>query len=394
MRARLGHIVLTVVAVPTLAGFGECGKSTEQTTQSSSIQTGAEAAASAEPVGTSESGADLAPPAPAVAEDPNIPLNEAVVGTAPMPADYAAATAPPPAVVEDRPPEPEPNEAWIPGYWWWSPPLSRYVWVAGAWRHPPPDEVWFPGAWVATDAHFTWAPGYWGPPGAARVTVGFAPPPLQVEVEIASPGVGFVWTPGYYAVHSGAYAWVGGSWSQPPSVGIVWVEPRYVAIGPRYYFQAGRWDYPPHLRGTVYRPDIEVRGGGRCHFEPAPAAMVIAHAHYASACARAEAHGAKRLPGGGYEMHPRPPEEEHHGGPERGPESHGAAGPPGPEHHDERPERREDMHHGPAAAPVHEETRRMPGPPAQHGGPPSGGGHFAAPAPHAAAPGGGGKKGR
>jgi hypothetical protein len=381
MRARLGHIVLTALAIPSLAAFGECGKTNGQTPPSSSSQPGAGVVASAEPVDASNSAADLAPPAPVVAEDPNIPLHEAVVGTAPMPSDYAAAVAPPPAVVEDRPPQPEPNEAWVPGYWWWSPPLGRYVWVAGAWRLPPPEEVWFPGAWVETDARFIWAPGYWGPPGALRVTVGSAPPPLQVEAEIASPGVGFVWTPGYYAVRGGAYAWSPGSWLQPPAVGVAWIEPRYVAIGPRYYFQGGRWDYPPHLRGTVYRPDVDVRGGGHCHFEPAPAAMVIAHAHYASACARAEAHGAKRLPGGGYEIHARPQEGEHHGAPEPGLESHGPTRLPAPERHDEHQEHHEGVRRGPQPAPVREETRHLSGPPA------------APPAPHAAARGGGGKKG-
>jgi hypothetical protein len=394
MRVRRGHIVLALVAVPALAGFGECGKSKEQTAQSSPNQPGAGAIASVEPAGAAESAADLAPPAPVVAEDPNIPLHEAVVGTAPVPADYAADAAPPPAVIEDRPPQPEPGEVWVQGYWWWSPPFGRYVWVAGAWRHPPPDQVWFPGAWVESDARFVWAPGYWGPPGAVRVTVGFAPPPLQVEAEIASPGIGFVWTPGYYAVSGGAYAWMAGSWIQPPAIAVLWVEPRYVAIGPRYYFQGGRWDYPPRLRGTVYRPDVDVRGGGHCHFAPASAAMVIAHTHYASACARAEAHGAKRLPGGGYEMHARPQEGEHHGGPERGPEGHGATGLPGPERHDEHQERHEEMRRGPAGAPEHEETRHVSGPPAQHAGPAFGGGRFAAPspAPHAAGP-GGGKKG-
>jgi hypothetical protein len=385
MRARLGHIVLTVIAVPALAAFGECGKTDGQTPPSSSSEPEAGAVVSAEPVAASNSAGDLAPPAPVVAEDPNIPLNEAVVGTAPMPSDYAAATAPPPAVVEDRPPQPEPNEAWVPGYWWWSPPLGRYVWVAGAWRLPPPDEVWFPGAWVENDARFIWAPGYWGPPGAVRVTAGFAPPPLQVEAEIASPGVGFVWTPGYYALRGGAYAWSPGSWLQPPAVGVTWVEPRYVAIGPRYYFQGGRWDYPPHLRGTVYRPDIDVRSGGHCHFEPAPPALVIAHAHYASACARAEAHGAKRLPGGGYEIHARPQEEEHRGAPEPGAESHRRVDLPGPERHDEHQERHEEVRRAPQPAPVHEETRHVSGPPAPHAAPP--------PAPHAAPHGGGEKKG-
>lgn len=80
------------------------------------------------------------PPAPVVAEDPEIPLNEAVVGSAPVPADYAAPSPPPAeAVVEEQPPRPAPADVWIPGYWWWSCHLARYVWIGGAWRNAPPD---------------------------------------------------------------------------------------------------------------------------------------------------------------------------------------------------------------------------------------------------------------
>ena len=66
---------------------------------------------------------------------------------------------------------------------------------------------------------------------------------------------------GYYGYRGGTYAWIGGSWLRPPREGVNWVEPRYVTIGGRYCLQPGRWDFAPERRGTVYRPDINVRAG-------------------------------------------------------------------------------------------------------------------------------------
>src|SRR5579863_6764577 len=105
-------------------------------------------AAATPPEGDIQAGS-VAPPAPVVTEDPNIPLNESVVGAAPTPPDYAAPVAPPAQpVAEDQPPQPDPADTWVPGYWWWSPPLQRYVWISGAWRRPPPDVAWTPGVWT------------------------------------------------------------------------------------------------------------------------------------------------------------------------------------------------------------------------------------------------------
>ena len=109
---------------------------------------------------------EVTPPAPVVAGDPDIPLNEAVVGTAPVPADYAADTAPPAPVTEEQPASPEQGDVWVPGYWWWSVPFHRYVWVSGAWRNPPPDQVWTPGNWVSNpEGKYVWVPGFWGAAG-------------------------------------------------------------------------------------------------------------------------------------------------------------------------------------------------------------------------------------
>ncbi|MGD0676451.1 MAG: hypothetical protein ABSC94_13610 [Polyangiaceae bacterium] len=285
-------------------------------------------------------GADLSPPPPVVAEDPSIPVHEAVVGATPVPADYAAPMPPPAPVVEEEPPQPEPDEAWIPGYWWWSPPLGRYVWVSGAWRRPPPDEIWSPGAWNLVDGAYAWAPGYWGPRGYAAVYVDVGPPPWRAEVYGAPPSVGFVWTPGYYGYRGGSYVWVGGSWLRPPGAGLGWIEPRYVSIGHRYAFQPGRWDFAPERRGTVYRPDVNAHPGAHLRLTPLPQGVVSAHANFVTAAARAIAHGATRTANGGYAMRGgagtphaigHPGEDEAHGvvGPAREGEPHGAGSPPG-----------------------------------------------------------------
>jgi hypothetical protein len=245
----------------------------------------------------------VAPPAPVVAEDPNIPLHESVVGAPPTAPDYAAPVAPPEQpVAEDQPPQPDPADTWVPGYWWWSPPLARYVWVGGAWRRPPPDVAWSPGTWTPVEGRFVWSPGYWGPPHAPLVSIDVAPPAFQVEVAPPAPAVGFAWTPGYYAYRNSAYVWVGGSWLRPPAVGLGWVEPRYVSVGARFAFLPGRWDFPAERRGVVYRPDINIRAGEHLRLVAAPREILVARTHYCDSAARFVARGAVRTPGGGFAL--------------------------------------------------------------------------------------------
>jgi hypothetical protein len=340
-----GAVLAAVATGLVLAWASGCHKTAAQADDASAEVVGA--AGPETNGGTYAAAAEVTPPAPVVAADPGIPLNEAVVGAAPIPADYSAAIAPPAPVVEEEPSQPEPDDAWIPGYWWWSLPLGRYVWVSGAWRRPPPDQVWSPGEWTLVDGRYIWAPGYWGPSGYARVTIDLAPPPLRFEAYVAPPGVGFVWTPGYYGYHGGTYVWVGGSWLRPPRVGLGWIEPRYVSIGGRYTLQPGRWDFPPERRGMVYRPDINVRAGAHLSLAPVPQGIVSAHANFVSAAAHAIARGATRTPNGGYAVH-RGGNEPHGNESPGGNEARGGAG-PGPT--------RENEPHGGGGAPGGNEAR-------------------------------------
>jgi hypothetical protein len=286
------------VAAPgmVVAFFAGCTPKTTpaEDTADATATADAETAAAPEPVD---------PPAAVVAQDPQIPLNEAVVGSAPVAQDFYAAEAPPALVVETPPSKPAPTNIWIPGYWWWSPPLARYVWVGGAWRNPPPEQTWFPGSWgLVSPGRYAWTPGIWGPHDFVRdaVVITEGPPVLRVETYGPAPGVGYFWRPGYYGYQTGSYVWVGGIWARPPVVGLGWVEPRYVGVWGHYYFQPGRWDFAAEARGTVYLPDINVRAGEPFHPVPAPVAVVSAHVGYVSACARAISHGAVRTPSGGY----------------------------------------------------------------------------------------------
>ena len=191
---------------------------------------------------------------------------------------------------------------WVPGYWWWSTPLNRYVWVGGAWRNPPPIRHGTPGQWVVTPAgRWAWMPGFWA--GAAApppVAIAVAPPPLQIEVQPPMPAIGFEWTPGFYAWGAGVYVWTPGLWLRPPLVGLLWTEPRYVFSGGHYFFHPGGWDHPFERRGVVYRADIDVRPGA--HFRPVavPGDMVAAHGRFVGESWHAIARGATRTPTGGY----------------------------------------------------------------------------------------------
>jgi hypothetical protein len=294
----------TLAFVLVVAGAAGCHR-TEAAADSGAVSA-VSASASADMVGAvapidDDAGVTIAPPAALVQADSTIPLNEAVVGTpANIPANYSASFAPPTQAVDEtaRPSQPDADSTWVPGYWWFSAPLARYVWVGGAWRHPPQDQVWVGGSWAPRGGRYTWSPGYWGPRGYNREVVDVAPPPMRVEERPPSPGVDFVWTPGYHVYRGGAYAWTGGTWTRPPSAGVTWVEPRYVQTGGRYYMQPGRWDVPVERRGIVYRPDIDVRPGARVVLAPVAVNVVVEHEHFVHDSSRAIAHGAVADPRG------------------------------------------------------------------------------------------------
>jgi hypothetical protein len=169
----LGHMMKQPIAfTAVLVALSGCHRTEAAadggiTAASASASADTVAAIAPDQTADDDAGVTIAPPAPVVAADSTIPLNEAVVGApANLPANYSAAIAPPTqAVDETRPTAPDADSSWVPGYWWYSQPLNRYVWVGGAWRHPPPDQVWTTGSWVPRSGRYSWQPGYWGPRG-------------------------------------------------------------------------------------------------------------------------------------------------------------------------------------------------------------------------------------
>lgn len=102
---------------------------------------------------------------------------------------------------------------------------------------------------VASLATIACGPAYVGVRGGGDdvgFEVGVAPPGLQAEVAIDSPGPGYAWVPGYYDWNNGSYAWVAGRWTRPPHEGAVWVAPRYEDRGSKHMYYRGHWRNDDH----------------------------------------------------------------------------------------------------------------------------------------------------
>src|SRR5277367_3811061 len=75
------------------------------------------------------------------------------------------------------------------------------------------------------------------------VNVGIAPPPLPVCVQPACPGLGYIWTPGYWAWDPtmNDYYWVPGTWALAPEIGFLWTPPWWGWNNGGYCFNDGYW---------------------------------------------------------------------------------------------------------------------------------------------------------
>ena len=119
-----------------------------------------------------------------------------------QPEPVAIAWAPPPMLVEEVPPQPDPYAVWTGGYWtwqgdwvwcagrWMDPPRSQYVWVEPYYEHRVDRVIFMPGYWSAPDVEFIAPPvdrpiawGYVnegvviGPPPEGPVGIFIPPPP-------------------------------------------------------------------------------------------------------------------------------------------------------------------------------------------------------------------------
>ncbi|MDE2070041.1 MAG: YXWGXW repeat-containing protein [Gammaproteobacteria bacterium] len=74
-----------------------------------------------------------------------------------------------------------------------------------------------------------------------NVSVGFAPPPIPWYPQPLCPGIGYMWTPGYWDYGPYGYYWVPGTWVLAPAVGLFWTPGYWAWDGGQYWWHAGYW---------------------------------------------------------------------------------------------------------------------------------------------------------
>jgi hypothetical protein len=78
-------------------------------------------------------------------------------------------------------------------------------------------------------------------PAPGVVYVRTAPPPIQSEVLLVSPGPDYVWIRGYHRWENTAYVWVPGRWERRPHATAKWVDGRWHHDSHGWYYIDGRW---------------------------------------------------------------------------------------------------------------------------------------------------------
>ena len=80
---------------------------------------------------------------------------------------------------------------------------------------------------------------------AVGVSIHIGPPALPVYAQPVCPGVGYIWTPGYWAYGDDGYFWVPGTWVLAPTSGYLWTPGYWGWAGGAYFWHAGYWG--PHV---------------------------------------------------------------------------------------------------------------------------------------------------
>jgi hypothetical protein len=80
---------------------------------------------------------------------------------------------------------------------------------------------------------------------AVGISVHIGPPALPVYAQPVCPGVGYMWTPGYWAYGPDGYYWVPGTWVMAPRVGLLWTPGYWGWGGGAYMWHGGYWG--PHV---------------------------------------------------------------------------------------------------------------------------------------------------
>lgn len=228
-----------------------------------------------EPIPLPLPGKPAQPAQPEAADGPEVlakgPIHEAFAATAEAPTASPIVAKQPPEPIEELPPDQKPagdNVQWIPGYWHWDEEASRFIWISGFWRQPPPGRVWVPGSWREAKGGWQWVPGFWQevnqqpaqPNVQAQPEIEYLPePPASLEVgpTVAAPNSSHFYVPGSW-VWRGRYLWRPGVWVEyRPSW--VWVPARYHWTPAGYVFCDGFWDHPIATRGVLFAPVVFAR---------------------------------------------------------------------------------------------------------------------------------------
>ena len=101
--------------------------------------------------------------------------------------EQTSSEAPPSQPMDDeRPPQPDPEHAWVIGYWWWS--NGAYVWVPGYWAPPPhPNHVYVAGYWTAQGDTWVYVRGGWAKPNTTVIVAQPQPRPVLTAMVITAP---------------------------------------------------------------------------------------------------------------------------------------------------------------------------------------------------------------
>lgn len=68
----------------------------------------------------------------------------------------------PPAPIYEVVPPPRVGYVWGPGYWIWSAPAHRHIWVHGNWIRVRPGYIYRPPQWNRYGNGWRFREGYWG----------------------------------------------------------------------------------------------------------------------------------------------------------------------------------------------------------------------------------------
>ncbi|WP_337177463.1 hypothetical protein [Paludisphaera sp.] len=168
----------------------------------------------------------------------------------------AVPKSPPPPVVEWPASDPPTLDArWIDGYWEWDVDTSRFVWVTGTWRVPPPNRFWVNGLWKREADGWRRTPGFWSDRSTDRLVFRAEGPPERRPLDDPGPPPkeGCFYIPGQYVPEGDKLVWRKGFWADSKP-GWAWVPASWTRQPEGWIYQAGYWDFPLEERGTLFAP--------------------------------------------------------------------------------------------------------------------------------------------